>query len=399
MTLPSLEQAPVAPPGDTAPARRPMVLHTRVVTETGGGPEKTIFNSPRFLVPYGYDSICAYMHPPDDPGFEMLKQKAAEADAPLVGIEDRGPLDWRTVRHMVRLCRRHCVDIWHGHDYKSNVLGLIVRRFQPMRLVSTVHGWNLRTRRASLYYWIDRMALRHYDRVVCVSDDLHECCLAAKVSAQRCRVIENAIDTEQYARRMSTDEAKRRLDFEPNRLLIGAVGRLSAEKNFAGLIEAVERLLRKGLDVQLMIVGDGDQRGPLEGLIAQRGLGDRVRLLGFRSDTIDLYQAMDIYALSSLREGLPNVLLEAMALEVPVLATRIAGVPKLVRHQTDGLLVEPGDVDALTAGLQSLAVDEGLRTQLAAAGRRRIEQSYSFAARMAAMRAVYDEVLGGKGSP
>ncbi|MBN1912573.1 MAG: glycosyltransferase, partial [Pirellulales bacterium] len=311
-------------------AERPFVLHTRVVTGTGGGPEKTILNSPRFLATLGYDSLCAYMHPPSDPGFETLEKRAADAQTPLVGIEDRGPWDWRAPRRLLELCRRHRVDVWHGHDYKSNAIGLMVRRFWPMKLVATAHGWVKFTRKTPLYHAVDRFCLRRCDHVVCVSDDLLQTCIAKGVRSDRCCLIENAIDTEHWRRRMSPDEAKRQLGLTPGRLLVGAVGRLSDEKGFNGLIRAADRLLSEGLDFELAIAGEGDYGPALQRLIRERQREDRIRLLGFRADTLDLFQAMDVFVLSSLREGLPNVVLEAMATETPVVATRIAGVPRVI---------------------------------------------------------------------
>ena len=180
--------------------QRPVVLHTRVVTDTGGGPDKTILNSPRFLDESGYRGLCAYMHPPHDPGFESLRQRAIDARTQLLTVPDRGPLDWRVVRRLLQLCRREKVAIWHGHDYKSNALGLMLRRLHPMRLVTTVHGWGVHSGRTPLYYRIDKYCLRRYDRVVCVSPDLFEECIASGVPAERCVLIENAIDLEQYRR-------------------------------------------------------------------------------------------------------------------------------------------------------------------------------------------------------
>ncbi|MEN6493745.1 MAG: glycosyltransferase, partial [Thermoguttaceae bacterium] len=174
----------------------------------------------------------------------------------------------------------------------------------------------------------------------------------------------------------------------------GAVGRLAAEKDFPSLIRAVDRLFRDGRNVELMLVGEGDERGPLETLVDQLKLTDRVHFLGHRTDLIGLYEAMDAFVLSSRREGLPNVVLEAMAMEVPVIATRIAGLPKLIEHETSGLLVEPEDTEGLTAALGQLLADPDRRRTLAAAGRRTIEQRYSFAVRMAKVRAVYDSLLG-----
>src|SRR5262249_14595914 len=121
--------------------RPPVVLEVRVVKGSGGGPDKTILNSPRCLAAAGYRTVCAYMHPPGDPGFEQLRQKAERWQAPLVSVPDRGFWDWKVVPLLLNLCRRERVTIWHGHDYKSNLLGLLLRRFWPMRLVTTVHGW------------------------------------------------------------------------------------------------------------------------------------------------------------------------------------------------------------------------------------------------------------------
>ena len=106
----------------------PVVLDTRVVSGTGGGPDKTILNSPRFLTAAGYRMLCAYMHPPGDAGFAQLRQRAVAWQAPLLSVPDRGPWDWRVATELLRICRRERVRIWHGHDYKSNALGLLLRR-------------------------------------------------------------------------------------------------------------------------------------------------------------------------------------------------------------------------------------------------------------------------------
>jgi glycosyltransferase involved in cell wall biosynthesis len=394
MTTTSL--SPEIAGSETAPATdAPVVLHARVVTGTGGGPEKTILNSPRFLTPHNYRALCGYMHPPGDPGFDELRRRAAELEAPLLSIPDRGVWDLSVARQMLAICRRERVAVWHGHDYKSNALGVLLRRFHPMRLVTTVHGWGVRHWKSPIYHAIDRLSLRRYDRVVCVSDDLVETCLASGVRRERCVLIENAIDTEQFRRTRSVQDAKLALDVRPERCLIGAVGRLSAEKGFDQLIHAVAQLVEAGHDVELAIAGDGDCRKELEALIAKQREPERYRLLGHVSNVIPLFEAMDVFALSSLREGLPNVVLEAMALDVPIVATRIGGVPKLIDDEQNGLLVPPGEPSSLAAALGRLLKDERLRQELADAGRATIESRFSFSVRMAKIRAVYDEVLKG----
>ncbi len=409
--------------GQECPSYKPLVLHARVVTGTGGGPEKTILNSPRFLTALGYDCVCAYMHPPSDPGFEVLRQRAAELDAELVSLPDRGIADLGVVRRMLKLCRERNVSIWHGHDHKSNAIGLLLRRFHPMALVSTVHGWVFDSRRASLYRKIDLACLRHYDQVICVSDALLDECLAAGVPLARCRVIENAIDLSKYRGLPDRATARRALDMtnvaitlpraEPNassgdvsqdiesvpnaRLVtrsddgyvVVAIGRLSPEKAFDVLIRAVDQLIEAGTDVRLLIAGEGNERASLEQLIAQTGRGDRIKLLGHVADPRSLFAAADVFVLSSRSEGLPNVLLESLACGVPVVATAVGGVPRVIVDEQNGLLVRPDDVDGLSVALSRLLHNDALKSQLASAGRRTLEERYSFDARMRKVVAVY----------
>lgn len=371
----------------------PLILHARVVTGRGGGPDKTILNSPRFLPAWGYQAHCAYMHPAGDVGFPAIEKRAKDCGAPLFAVKDRGPIDLTVFRALLQYCRQHDVAIWHGHDYKSNLIGVWVRRYWPMKLVTTVHGWVEHTWKTPLYYAIDRYTLPRYDKVICVSDDLRQTCLRSGVRKDRCVLIENAIDTEQFQRRCSTVVAKAKLGFPTDGLLIGAVGRLSAEKGFDILLQAVDRLLKQNRNVHLVIAGEGNERESLQRQMDELGLGGRVKLLGFRADTIELFQAFDIFALSSLREGLPNVILEAMAMEVPIVATAIAGIPKVIESGTSGLLIPPSDVTALEAALRQLVDDLPLRNAFAQAARQTIEARFSFARRMHKIAAVYDEVL------
>lgn len=370
-----------------------LVLHTRVVTGSGGGPDKTILNSPRFLRDEGYPMLCVYMRPPGDPYFPELERRAAAWEAPLLAVDDNGPLDWKLYHRLLAICEEHRPAIWHGHDYKSNLLGLLVARRFPMALVTTVHGWVKHTWKTPLYYAIDRLCLPHYEAVICVSEDLVEQVGKLGVPADRLFHVANAIDTEDFQRHCPRADVKERLGTPPERVLIGAIGRLSDEKRFDLLIRSVARLIGEGRDVALWIAGEGDQQPVLANLIRELGVAERVRLLGFRSDTKELYEAMDLFALSSVREGLPNVLLEAMAMEAPVLATRIAGIPHLVDDGVTGLLVEPDDLEGLTDGLRRMLDDEGLRRDLARAARRRIEERHSFRARMNKIRAIYEKTM------
>lgn len=386
---------PVHPPMSTH-SPTPVVLDARVVCGSGGGPDKTILHSPPFLARMGYRMLCAYLRHPDDAGYARIEAKAAAEGVELISIDDRGALDWRVIPRMLEVCRREKVAIWHGHDYKTNILGLILERFHPMRLVTTAHGWVEYTSRTPLYFELDRWSLRAYERVLCVSDDLHRDSLKRGIARKRCELLENGIDTDDWKRTRSPLDARTKLSIPPARLLIGAVGRLSPEKGFDRLIAVVADLIAEGLPVDLTIYGEGPQKDALQTLIDERGIGDRVRLGGYCGDLKPQYEAMDIYALSSSREGLPNVVLEAMAMGVPVAATRINGIPRLITDGVDGVLCEPGSADSLRDALRTLITQPELRARLSANARSTVEKRFSFEKRMRRMADIYDEMLARK---
>ncbi|MDZ4771496.1 MAG: glycosyltransferase [Planctomycetota bacterium] len=366
------------------------VLHARIVTGTGGGPEKTILNSPRHLVGTRYRAIAAYLHAPGDPGIEILRERARERACPFHALEEAHRIDFRVMQRLAELCRAENVRIWHGHDYKSNLYGILLAKLVDVRLVTTMHGWVKHTSRTPLYFAIDRWCLPRYEQVVAVSRDLFDAALQARVDPAHLVQIDNAIDTQEFKRTRAPAECPLRA--RKGSILVGAVGRLSEEKGFELLIEAVERCVERGLDLELWIAGEGDQQEKLEARMRASKHASRLRLLGFQKDTLALFEAFDIFALSSLREGLPNVVLEAMAMEVPLVATRCGGMSAFGRDDHDMRLVEVGSVEALARGIEELARDPIRRTQLARTARARIERDLSFTARMRKMVAVYDRL-------
>jgi len=384
---------PEAKQVETSPDSRPVVLHTRVVTGTGGGPDKTILNSGRFLDPLGYACICAYMHPHDDTGFETICEKASQSEARILSVPDRGMWNLpRVARTLLKICRSEQVTIWHAHDYKSNALGILLKRFHRMKLVTTVHGWETHTRRTPLYYWVDRRCLPYYDHVICVSGDLHEACLRAGVNKQRLSLIHNAIDIEDFQKRETTDVAKAAMQLPPDRIVIGAMGRLSEEKGFDQLLRATKRLVDAGHPIHTVIIGEGPQRPKLEQLIMELNLQGHAQLAGFRANVKSCFEAMDVFALSSSREGLPNVVLEAMSMSVPVVATRVAGIPELITHGRNGLVVDTDNDAQFADGLRQLVADAELRQALAAQARQVIVDRFSFTSRMAQVATIYQSI-------
>ena len=370
---------------------RRVVLHVRTLRGSGGGPDKTILHGAAYFNDSPYRLAAAYLHPPGDPGFAQLQRRAAGLGCPIFGLADSGPLDLKMVVSLLRLCRRLGVAIWHAHDYKSNLLGLLLRPFQPMLLVSTVHGWVLSTRRTPLYYAVDRWCLQRYDRVISVAAQLDREVERLGVPAERRSCLPNGVDSQAFQRRAPARLAplRRHFNVPDTRLVVGGVGRLSEEKGFDVLIEASARLYRAGLDLEVWVAGEGPAGPNLRRLAERRGLGDRLRLIGYQPDPVTVFEALDVFVLSSRREGLPNVLLEALAMEVPVVATNVGGVAELIVDDHTGLLCPAGDDPTLGRMLGRLLADPALRARLAAAGRARVVQEFNFASRMAAEREIY----------
>jgi glycosyltransferase involved in cell wall biosynthesis len=192
-------------------------------------------------------------------------------------------------------------------------------------------------------------------------------------------------------RRLALDERPRA------RRLVVSVGRLVEKKGHGVLIEAVRRMRRSGQEVRCVIVGEGPLAGPLRKQVAAAGLADAVELVGPRdhATVLDLLRRASVVALASVvaadgdRDALPTVLLEAMAVGTPVVSTTVCGIPEIVTHGDSGLLVPPGDADALAGTLGRLLADPALRARLAAGGRRRVEERFDGARNAARLAGLF----------
>lgn len=184
--------------------------------------------------------------------------------------------------------------------------------------------------------------------------------------------------------------------FEHDSFGIISVGRLSPEKAQRVLIDAVARLVKEGRRVRLRLVGEGPDRLNLEKHITACGLSDTVRLEGaLNQDQLKaLYRESDAFALASFAEGVPVVLMEAMAMEIPCVATRITGIPELIRDGIDGLLVAPSDVGELSTAIALLMDDPTLRSRIASQGRCKVIQQYNLLKNIALLANVFERRLG-----
>jgi glycosyltransferase involved in cell wall biosynthesis len=372
--------------------RAPVVLHARVVAGHGGGPDKTIFRSARHIDRSRYTIAAAYLHPRGDRGMATLREQAEAQHCPLWQIEECGPLDLRAVRRMLALVRELKVTIWHAHDYKSDVLGLLLRRFWPMKLVTTVHGFTRETARTRLYARIDNRVLPRYDRIVAVSPALYDHCLRIGVPEANLHYVPNAIDAREFQRGRSIADARRLLDIDTDAVVMGCVGRLSKEKGVGRAIRTLARLRKATPMLQLHLFGDGPDRPRLQAMVRELKLGDRVRFHGWQRDTRPCFEALDMLLLPSRTEGMPNTVLEAMAMGVPVAATDVGGVRELLHDGRCGVILNQHETDWVGPILGMLRDASG-RAELASHARSRIESLYTYEHRFQRIAAIYDDLL------
>jgi len=200
--------------------------------------------------------------------------------------------------------------------------------------------------------------------------------LMAWIPAERVRLIYNGIDLKPHDQVRDGTGLRRELGCPASACVLLSIARLVQDKDHAALITAFHRIARMDERLRLWIAGEGPLRPILSAQVHRLGLTERVSFLGFRTDVPRLLAGADLLAIASVREGMPNVALEAMAARRPVVATAVAGTPEVVRDGETGLLVPPGAPDALAAALAQLIADPVRRRQMGERGRRRVEQLF-----------------------
>jgi glycosyltransferase involved in cell wall biosynthesis len=354
----------------------------------------------------GAQAYVAALLPALVDGFDV--SVAAHGDGPLRDAADRLCVRFLPLRHvrrainpwrdavglleLVRLLRRERPDILHASSSKAGVLGRLAAAIAgvPIRIF-TVHGWAFTAHSglaARLYRVADRLMRPLTTVTVCVAEHERATGLAARTCSEtRTVVIPNAIDARAVPRTRRSSKVPQ----------LVAVGRLKAPKDFVTLVRAVAELPQESCE--LLIVGEGPDRPELEAEIDRLGLDGRVRLAGERDDVPDLLARADVFVLASASEGMPISVLEAMAAGLPVVASRVGGVPEVVADGETGLLVPPGSSQDLAAALGRLLADFKLRQRLGDAGRIHVRERFDLAPFRRAHVELYSRELASRRLP
>jgi glycosyltransferase involved in cell wall biosynthesis len=300
------------------------------------------------------------------------------AGIPVRLLGRRSRWDLPAFLRLRRLVREYRPSIVHTHLFSSRLWGTLAVRLSgvPAAIVHTEHNtseWKGSRRAAA-----DRVLSLLTDRMVAVSapvrDSLVSCC---RIAAGRITVIENGLNFERMPAAVSRPELMRRLKLPPESLLVGIVAALTPKKGHVYFLEAAARILSRRRDVRFLVLGEGEIRGDLERLAEEKGIGGNVHFLGSRPDAIEIIAAVDVFVLSSIREGLSLALLEAMALARPAVVTSVGGAAGVIESGRTGILVPPRDSPALAEAIDRLLADPDLRRETgeraAAAVRKRFD--------------------------
>ena len=289
---------------------------------------------------------------------------------------------------LARLIRRVRPHILHTHTAKAGAVGrlaaLLAGDARPPIVVHTFHGHVLHgyfdPLRTAGFRLLERWLARTSTALVAVSPQVRDDLVALGVAPrERFVVVRLGIELEQ---RVATaqdgrGENRRVLGVGPDRFAVGWIGRMTGVKRTEDVLRAFRRLRDGGVDACLFMIGDGPDRAAVERRAHELGVMRDTFFLGYQEEVAPFYAAFDAMILPSINEGTPVSAIEALAAGRPVVATRVGGVPDVVREGEDGYLVEAGDVDALADRLARLAADPELRERLGAAGRARVVPRYS----------------------
>jgi len=302
--------------------------------------------------------------------------KAAGAECRIIVEKSAGDLS--VVESMRKVAAQFQPDILQTHNNKSHFLMRWSDLNKRLPWVAFHHGYTWVSQRQRLYNLLDRWSLRQAHRVVVVTTAFEHEMRRAGVRTGLVRIVPNAIHT-------SGRREHRGLADIP---LILSVGRLSKEKGHEVLLEAVGRLQRK---CRVRFVGEGPERSQLEAQSKRLGLS--VEFTGQISRVGPHYEEADLFVMPSYSEGSPNALLEAMAAELAIVATRVGGIPETARDQKEALLVEAGSPDEMAKAIENIMAAPALARRLGQAARDRVEAEFSIAARAEKLISIYKEVL------
>ena len=330
----------------------------------------------------------------DDIG--SLGQELKDAGYTVEVISRRPGFDWRCGRRLREFFRRHRVALVHAHQYAPLFYSALARLpGMPLPILFTEHGRDYPDYRRWKRALANRFLFGRRDRFVGVGQCVRRALIDYEgLPADRVEVIYNGSDLAAYdPLRGERDTVRRELSLAADEIAIVQVARLNRLKDHATAIRAMQRLRSAAPRARLLLAGEGEERPAIERLIGELGVSDCVRLLGTRRDVPRLLQGAEIFLLTSVSEGIPLTLIEAMATGLPCVATRVGGVPEVVQDRHTGRLAAPQDHAAIAGLLAELAAQPAQRQALGKAGLERARQLFDHGQMHARYGSAYRQMI------
>lgn len=329
-------------------------------------------------------------------GLGLLGEQLREEGFSVTVMDRRPGIDWRMTYRLSRFLRHENVDLIHAHQYTPFFYAVVARllcRRPP--ILFTEHGRYHPDYPRRKRIIANRLLLERRDRVVGVGEAVRQALIHNEgIRPERVEVIYNGIDVATFANG-SLDHAgtRRELGLAPDDFVLLLVARLDPLKDLTTAVCTVERLVKQHPRTRLLLVGEGPERAMVETLIREKQLEEHVRLLGLRQDVAHLLAAADVFLLTSISEGIPVTVLEAMAAGVPVVSTSVGGLPEMIDDGRNGLLAPAKDDEALAEQVLRLIKDPDLRKRLAAAGKQDVFARFTESQMHAGYERMYLEML------
>ncbi|MDY6945273.1 MAG: glycosyltransferase family 4 protein [Pseudomonadota bacterium] len=374
---------------EAVPANRPLrVLHLRD-SPWVDGPGRTILETGSHIDPARVEyHIGAFVSGGKHPLVEGAQARGLNVHV----IQDQRGIASALVDRIVELMDRLNIDVLHTSEFRSNVLALLCRRRRPVKLVSTVHGWIANNLRGRVFRVIDKAVLPRFDAVIMVSQATRALVPRWWLPDRRVQVLPNALVLGVYGREI-VEASRVKRDTSAGAILLN-VGRLSPEKGQDVLLRAVAALVPRYPQLKLKFAGIGPMEAELRALAATLGIAQRVEFLGYIEQMPKLYADIDLVVQSSFTEGMPNVILEAAYLRVPIVATAVGGTAEVVEHGKSGWLIPPYSLEALTAGIERYLRDPDEFARMGDAAHARVCAEFSFDVRNRRLMDFYERLCG-----
>lgn len=324
---------------------------------------------------------CDFVTTKETSGVLEVVEKYSSPGGQAFELPMKNKFDLSVVNRLVELINQRQIDIIHTHGYKSDILGVLAAKKAGIKVVITPHGFShTNDFKLKAFIWLGCQFFRFADAVVPLSKQLMKDAAGYGVNSEKLFYIQNGVDLSEIEQRRAKPIDV--VNYNPKVKRIGFVGQMIARKNIVAILDIFDDLAAREQDVELFLLGDGDSRTELEIYAKKLPSADRIHFLGFRDDRLHWLQSFDLFVMTSLLEGIPRCLMEAMAMGIPVAAYDIAGIDQLIIDQETGLLAKLGDQRTLTEHWQSILFDEGLSQQLSKRALEYVYDNYS-AQRMA----------------